>query len=206
MQAISNGTVTVIATANDGSGVQGSIQINIINQIILVSSISVHGDGGASTIDTDGGTLQMDAIVLPANATNKEVTWSIQNGTGEAIISSFGYMQAVSDGSVTVVATANDGSGIEGSLDILISNQNSSEGDYPTEPMKVYPNPTTGLTTVETNEDSPGVLILKVFHSDGQYLTSIPMESNREIIDFSSYNNGMYISTIVPWNKITWNS
>ena len=47
-------------------------------------------------------------------------------------------------------------------LDILISNQSSSGGDnYPTELMKVYPNPTTGITTVETNEDSPGVLVLE---------------------------------------------
>ena len=81
--------------------------ITIINQAILVSSISVHGEGGASTIDTDGGTLQMDAVVLPSDATNKDVNWSIINGTGEAVISDFGYMQAISDGSVTVIAYCN---------------------------------------------------------------------------------------------------
>ena len=123
LQAISEGTVTVIASANDGSGVQGSTLISITSQFIPVSSISVGGNGGVNTINTNGGSLQMNATILPSNASNSSVTWSVLNGSGEATINSSGLLTAVSNGTVTVVATANDGSGVQGSIQITISNQ-----------------------------------------------------------------------------------
>jgi uncharacterized protein YjdB len=53
----------------------------------------------------------MSAAVEPANASNKSVTWSITNGTGEATISTAGLLTAVKNGTVVVKATAKDGSG-----------------------------------------------------------------------------------------------
>ncbi len=55
---------------------------------IPVTNISVTGQGGSSAITTDNGTLQLSAAVLPDNATNKSVVWSITNGTGQATINS----------------------------------------------------------------------------------------------------------------------
>ncbi len=72
---------------------------------------------------TDNGTLQLTATVTPSDATNKTVTWSIVNGTGQATINTTGLVTAVSNGTVTARATANDGSGVVGSLVITISNQ-----------------------------------------------------------------------------------
>ena len=88
LTAVDNGSVTVRATATDGSNVFGSTTITISGQVIPVSSIIVAGTGGATTISTDGGTLQMVATVLPANATNKTVTWSITSGSAFATINS----------------------------------------------------------------------------------------------------------------------
>ncbi len=121
--AVSNGTVTARATANDGSGVVGSLVITISGQVIPVTGITVTGAGGASTITTDNGTLQLTAAISPTNATNQAVTWSVVNGTGQATISSSGLVTAVSNGTVTARATANDGSGVVGSLVITISSQ-----------------------------------------------------------------------------------
>ena len=121
--AIDNGTVTVRALANDGSGVYGTYVITISNQFLLVTGISVSGAGGLSDISTNNGSLQLIAAVLPANATNKTVAWSLINGTGAATINPTGLVTAVDNGLVTAVATANDGSGITGTLTITISNQ-----------------------------------------------------------------------------------
>ena len=121
--AVSNGTVTARATANDGSGVSDQLVITISGQVIPVSGISVTGAGGASTITQDKGSLTLTATVTPANATNKTVTWSIANGTGQATINSSGVVTAVSNGSVVARATANDGSGIFGEITITINNQ-----------------------------------------------------------------------------------
>ena len=88
--AVSNGTVTARATANDGSGIFGTLVITISSQVIPVTGITVTGAGGSSTITTDNGTLQLSAAIAPTNATNQTVTWTIANGTGQATISSTG--------------------------------------------------------------------------------------------------------------------
>ncbi len=73
----------------------GTLTITISNQTVTVTGITVTGAGGATTISTDNGTLQLSAAILPADATNKTVTWSIQNGTGQASISASGLVTAV---------------------------------------------------------------------------------------------------------------
>ena len=123
VMAVDNGNVTAIATANDGSGVFGTLDLTISNQIVHVTDISVSGEGGASAITVDNGSLQMIAAVLPANATDNTIIWSIVNGTGQAVINSSGMVTAVDNGTVIVTATANDGSAIFGSLVINIFNQ-----------------------------------------------------------------------------------
>ncbi|MBN2482269.1 MAG: Ig-like domain-containing protein, partial [Bacteroidales bacterium] len=81
-----------------------------VGDVISVTEITVTGAGGATTISSKGGTLQFSASVVPENATNKTVTWLVENGTGEATISQTGLLTAINDGTVTVKATANDGS------------------------------------------------------------------------------------------------
>ncbi|MEA4890354.1 MAG: putative Ig domain-containing protein [Clostridiaceae bacterium] len=116
LTAASAGTVTVIASANDGSGVIGSAKIDII---ILITEISVSGSDHTTDV-TLKGTLQMVATLSPTDATNKSVTWKVINRTGKATISPTGLLTGLKTGTVTVVAIANDGSGIKGSLVINV--------------------------------------------------------------------------------------
>jgi uncharacterized repeat protein (TIGR02543 family) len=90
---------------------------------VAVASITVNGEGDASTITLSSGTLQMSASVAPANASNKNVIWSVINGTGEATISATGLLTAIQNGTVTAKATAADGSGKFGEKQITITNQ-----------------------------------------------------------------------------------
>lgn len=92
-------------------------------QIIKVASIAVSGSSSVIEIKTLGGTLQMTKKVTPSDATNQKVVWTVVNGTGEAIISSNGLLTAVSNGTVTVKATATDGSGTFGTFNVSISGQ-----------------------------------------------------------------------------------
>lgn len=91
-----------------------------IDTPIAVTSISVTGEGSASSVE-DGSTLQMSATVLPANATDKGITWSVANGTGTASISATGLLTATDPGTVTVKAVAKDGSKIQGIKTITIT-------------------------------------------------------------------------------------
>jgi uncharacterized protein YjdB len=87
----------------------GKLIINIENQM--------------ADITTNGGTYQVKAAILPADATDKSLIWSIISGMEKATIDNTGLVKAVANGVVTVKATANDGSGVYGTLQINITNQ-----------------------------------------------------------------------------------
>ena len=121
--AATEGMVTAKALSDDGTGVYGTLDILILNQIVPVEAISVSGSDGCSNISTDKGTLQLNASVLPTDASNKAVIWSISNVTGQASITSDGLVFAGLNGTIVAKATAADGSGVYGTLDLIISNQ-----------------------------------------------------------------------------------
>ena len=91
--------------------------------MVPVTGITITVEEGTSTITTYNGTLQLSPAVLPTDATDKRVTWLVVNGTGQATISDSGLVTAINNGTVTVMATSNDGSGVYGTLIINISNQ-----------------------------------------------------------------------------------
>jgi hypothetical protein len=96
---------------------------------ILVTSIDISAAGSATTITVEGGTLQLYTNVEPDNATDTTKTWSLINGTGEGTITQTGVVTAISDGTVTAKALANDESGIFDTYLITISNQTPPPGE-----------------------------------------------------------------------------
>lgn len=68
------------------------------------------------------GTLQLSAAVLPEDATDASITWSVDN-EDVAMLNQAGLLTAINNGTVIVSATARDGFGGEGILEIIISNQ-----------------------------------------------------------------------------------
>ena len=114
---LKNGSVTVTATAKDGSGISKQTTITITGvtgPVILATSVTVGG-----TNSTNGQPQQLTLAVLPADATNKTVTWSASSAI--ATISADGILTPKLNGTVTVYATANDGSGKVGQLTLAIS-------------------------------------------------------------------------------------
>jgi len=112
--------------SNDGdvSGNHGVTDMWVVKLTTPVESITVTGAGGASTITKNGGSLQMFASVLPVNASNKAVTWSVVSREGDiATISDTGLLTATADGTVLVRATANDGSNKIGTMLVTISSR-----------------------------------------------------------------------------------
>ena len=71
----------------------------------------------------------MVATVLPADATNKNVNWSVIDGIGSATIDDNGLLTPSTSGTVTVKATAVDGSEIEGTTTIQIGTEDCN-GDW----------------------------------------------------------------------------
>lgn len=103
--------------------ISGALNLGFTDPIgyeaVKITSISLNG---TNTITTPGGTTQITANVQPPEATNKTLTWSVSDPE-KASISQDGNVTAIADGSVNVIATANDGSGITGTIQVTISNQ-----------------------------------------------------------------------------------
>ncbi|QRN84769.1 S-layer homology domain-containing protein [Clostridia bacterium] len=95
---------------------------------IKVESLEVTSKNDKDTL-AYGDTLQMVAIASPEDARDKSVSWSVENGTGKAKINASGLLTSESIGKVTVIAVANDGNGVQNSLEITITKgeQNAPE-------------------------------------------------------------------------------
>lgn len=175
----------------------GLIVITPLNTPILVSSILVQGQGGISVITVDNGTLQMEAAVLPINADDGSFIWAVTNGTGTAAIDSNGLLTATSNGTVTVIAIANDDSNVTGSIVITISNQSTVsvyENDF-LSVFDLYPNPTAGLLTINTDEK---INLVEVINIAGQTVKAFTTNNK---IDISELEKGVYFIKISFKNK-----
>lgn len=189
LSALSDGTVEVTATANDGSGVSGSAEITVTNnESVLVESIIVQGEGGATSIDTQGGTLQMEAMVMPASADDQSVTWSITSGENVASISDSGLLTAMEDGTVEVTATANDGSGVSGSAEITVTNQSIGIEENAQVELSVYPNPAQNFINVSSSENVKSIQVI-----DLRGKTVLDAAVIGEKVDVSKLEEGVYL-------------
>lgn len=121
---VGDNTAYIQVTAENGSKQVYTLTITRQNPV-AVTNITVSGSG---TISTRGGTMQLTASASPDNAANKAVIWSIQSGSTFADISDNGLLTAKANGSVTVRATAQDGSGIYGEITVAITGQTSNNG------------------------------------------------------------------------------
>lgn len=118
--------VTYTVTAEDDTSASYTVSVTIADAI-PVTSLTVTAAGDAISVKK-GQTLQMIATALPVEASDKTVTWSVENGTGSATINTNGLLTGTGAGTVTVKATANDASGIVGEKDITITAVSSGGG------------------------------------------------------------------------------
>ena len=88
-----------------------NVTISVVQNTIAPTGITISG----STSGDIGDRITLTASVSPSNATNKNVTWSIESGSSNASISSSGTSCTVSltrEGSVTIRATAQGNSSV----------------------------------------------------------------------------------------------
>ena len=114
--AKTQGTATITATANDGSGVSASCVVTVEKKIVSVASITLSQ---SSETMTEGETMNLTATVNPDDATDKSITWSSSN-TNVASVDANGKVTAMAEGTATITATANDGSGVKASCEVTV--------------------------------------------------------------------------------------
>ena len=204
LTAVTNGIVTVTATATDGSAVTATKSIRVSGvqgPIVLVESISLSVED-----ITDGREKQFSVEVLPTNATNKDVEWLVSDES-IAEISEEGLLKPLKNGSVKVKVEAKDGSGVQTEEEILITGvADVSDG--------IVVDNSNDLLSAIANASSGDKIYLRggnyafsstiSFNKDGQEgnlisLIAYPNDSERPVFDFSamsenSSNRGIQLS------------
>lgn len=105
--AVANGTTTITATTKDG-GYTASCVVTVNaggSQNVPVTGVSLNV---TQTEITVGGTQTLNAAIAPANATNKQVTWTSGN-TSIATVDQTGKVTAVAAGTTTITVKTADG-------------------------------------------------------------------------------------------------
>ncbi|QEG07775.1 major tail protein [Salmonella phage SE4] len=103
--AIAGGSANITVTTQDGS-FTATIGISIDTPVVHPDSVAI--DQGDTATVIKGETLQLTATVLPADATNKAVSWSSATPAA-ATVDSNGLVTAVDFGSSVITVTTEDG-------------------------------------------------------------------------------------------------
>ena len=102
----------------------GWTEISGISEIVFTieSTVAVTGitlDKTEASMIVGGETLTLNPTVLPAEATDKTVTWTTSDASVATVAD--GVVTAVGAGTATITATANDGSGVTGTCTVTVS-------------------------------------------------------------------------------------
>lgn len=162
---------------------------------IMVSGITIFSLTNVDSVEV-GSTLQLVASIAPTDATDKTVSWSVINGTGSATIDETGTLTAVSEGMVTVLATANDGSEIEGTKEIKVFT--TSTVDIKSNDIHnvfVYPNPTEGIVSIQLPSDVKQS-VYHIYNTLGELIQEGIVTNSHKQIDMSQSPDGLYIMKI----------
>lgn len=165
--AKSAGTATITAAAADGSGKKAVCKITVkakpvINPEVKVSEISLSLADNTIYV---GEKTQASVVVAPENATNKKVVYSVSDETVATIDAKTGVIEAKKEGSVTVTATAVDGSGthadqilkVEGVPTVSFAQKSKSLAVGDTATLSIT-DPTLAVKYISSNESVVSVL------------------------------------------------
>ena len=165
---VSQGNATITATAYNESSQAITSTLNITVSPISVSSISL--DQTSLSIKA-GRKVTLSPTILPANATNKTITWSTSNSSVATVAN--GVVTAIAAGSATITVTTQDGNktatcavtvtagGVASAWELVTSASSLAAGD-----VLVLANSTHGVTAGDISSQIMGT-VTSTFSSDG---------------------------------------
>ena len=118
LTTLSTGTVTLRAESVDNPEISSELTLSITEPTGELTNLTVTTLNDYPGEAELGKPVQMVPVFTPANAADRKVTWSVQNGTGSATIDENGLLTPISFGTVAVYAAASNG--VEGSCTVNI--------------------------------------------------------------------------------------
>ena len=139
---------TVMVYAEDADGNELSCTVNVVRYVDSVT-VLLNGRQDIRRLGI-GEKLQLSAMLTPTDTTTSGVTWSVEDGTGSATVSSSRYgdspaeLTGVTAGTVTLIATAKDSRKTEARLELTVTDTIRS---YAVTGGNLYYNTETGIIT-----------------------------------------------------------
>jgi len=194
--AVNNGMIIVQAKSADGSDITATLVINISNQIVKPTSLTITVEGDAQPIiTTNAGTLQLNVIALPVNG-NTDVTWSIVSGAAFAGVDENGLVTAIANGTAVIKAESTDNIQITDTIEITVTGQVLGTDKFTKKDIVLYPNPAKTIITIDTDATVTSVIIYNIL---GQKVA----EANTNSINVEKLSQGTYSITVVLVNGST---
>ena len=168
LTGVAAGTATITATSAADPNVSASYEVTVLSQddIVLVHSVTLRADASEILLTQNKSKkLKVTATVAAEDATLKptksSVVWS-SSDENVATVSTNGTVSPVGVGTVTITATAEDGSGVAGTIELsvvaavnpetyVVSTTVGSEG------LKVGRTTTIGVAVTPANGDDTSV-------------------------------------------------
>ena len=203
--ATAGGTATVMATIENGTaiGVPYTQEVNITVNTDFVPVTDITDVPTAATV---GVPLALTGTVIPSNATNQTIIWSLLNadGTGATISPAGGgggwIFEATSTGVATILATIENGTapGVDYTkfFNISVTPVGIDELGIRNYELVVYPNPTRG--ELKIRNDELGIRNdenVKIFDMTGKIILNSQF-SILNSIDVSHLPSGVYFIKI----------
>lgn len=166
--SVSNGTVTAVAAGSATITVKTNDGNKTATCTVTVSEVAVTSVtlNKTSTTLVRGGSETLTATVLPANATNKNITWSSSNSSVASV--SNGLVTAVAVGSATITATSQSDSTKKASCTVTVNPK--------------------GVISISLNKTE---LALNVDQSDTLTVTFNPTDADDQVITWSTSNSSV---------------
>ena len=128
--------------------------------------------------------------ILPENATNKAVTWSVSNLSGEASIDeNTGKITPVQTGYVRVTATTVLGEITEDAIIEIYENPNDISNAYADNGIRIYPNPSSTVFNIKLNGNTSNTLIKVIDIAGNEILTKNINKTQRIQLHTSDFNS-----------------
>ena len=204
--AVTAGEAVITAAATDGSGVFNTVKVQV--EPIYAESLTIVAEG--STTLRDGETVQLRAVFVPENTTDKRVIWDA--GTEiNAMIDENGLFTAGSVPSVVGVVARSIGTpGVSGSIEINVIETPVESVEITSEPLVLLPgeskevvvsvNPSTATDkTITWSVSDESIIKLQKFDSSVAVINAI---APGQAYLYAKASNGVNTSLMVTVKSI----
>ena len=216
--AKSVGTTTITVTPEASSVVIGTATITVLAEKIAVESITLNYTAASMLV---GNTLQLEATVLPDNATDKTITWS-SSDSGAASVTQTGLVTALEQGDATIIATPNGNPNLSATCVIQLAHKvtnweeilsfnfaDKTLNDYVNDDVITIPETSTvdslqysekGLTTASSTSLLNGVKLVNPINVNQDWAAEITMTMDPWVestgVTEALYPNMVFLSSI----------